>query len=78
MTIRVSEVNKSFGSQKVLDQVSFEIQTGELIGFLGPNGAGKSTLMKIITGYLSADSGNIEINGQQMDTKNIAIRSQIG
>lgn len=78
MTIRVAQVNKLYGSQKVLDQVSFEIGTGELVGFLGPNGAGKSTLMKIITGYLAADGGSVEINGELVETKNIAIRSQIG
>ena len=78
MTIRVSQISKLYGSQKVLDQVSFEIGTGELVGFLGPNGAGKSTLMKIITGYLSAEGGSVEINGQMVETKNVAIRSQIG
>lgn len=78
MTIRISQVNKSYGSQQVLDNVSFEIKTGELVGFLGPNGAGKSTLMKIITGYLSADAGSVEINGELVETKNIAIRSQTG
>ncbi|MBW8334322.1 MAG: gliding motility-associated ABC transporter ATP-binding subunit GldA [Prolixibacteraceae bacterium] len=78
MTIKISEVNKFYGSQKALDQVSFEIGTGELVGFLGPNGAGKSTLMKIITGYLAADSGSVEINGELVETKNTAIRSQIG
>jgi len=78
MTIKVAQVNKLYGSQKVLDQVSFEIGTGELVGFLGPNGAGKSTLMKIITGYLAADGGSVEINGEMVETKNIAIRSQIG
>jgi ABC-2 type transport system ATP-binding protein len=78
MTIRVSQVNKFYGSQQVLDNVSFEIGTGELVGFLGPNGAGKSTLMKIITGYLSADAGAVEINGELVETKNIAIRAQTG
>lgn len=78
MTIRISQVNKSYGSQQVLDNVSFEIKTGELVGFLGPNGAGKSTLMKIITGYLAADAGSVEINGELVETKNIAIRSQTG
>ncbi|MDP2889272.1 MAG: gliding motility-associated ABC transporter ATP-binding subunit GldA [Bacteroidota bacterium] len=78
MTIKISEVNKFYGSQKALDQVSFEIGTGELVGFLGPNGAGKSTLMKIITGYLAADGGSVEINGEMVETKNTAIRSQIG
>lgn len=78
MTIKVLQINKFYGNQKVLDNVSFEIGTGELVGFLGPNGAGKSTMMKIITGYLSADSGSVEINGEMVETKNIAIRSQIG
>lgn len=78
MTIRVAQIDKFYGSQKVLDQVSFEIGTGELIGFLGPNGAGKSTLMKIITGYLAPEGGSVEINGQMVEANNIAIRSQIG
>jgi ABC-2 type transport system ATP-binding protein len=78
MSISVSQVNKQYGTQKALDQVSFEIGTGELVGFLGPNGAGKSTLMKIITGYLSADGGSVVINGETVETKNISIRSQIG
>ena len=78
MTIKIAQVNKFYGSQKALDQVSFEIGTGELVGFLGPNGAGKSTLMKIITGYLSADGGTVTINGETVETKNVAIRSQIG
>lgn len=78
MTIKIEQVSKLYGSQKALDQVSFEIGTGELVGFLGPNGAGKSTLMKIITGYLSSDGGMVTINGQIVETKNVAIRSQIG
>jgi ABC-2 type transport system ATP-binding protein len=78
MTIKISEVSKLYGTQKALDHVSFEIGKGELVGFLGPNGAGKSTLMKIITGFLSTDSGTVEINGDLVETKNISIRSQIG
>ena len=78
MTIKIAQVSKFYGIQKALDQVSFEIGTGELIGFLGPNGAGKSTLMKIITGYLSSDGGTVTINGETVETKNVAIRSQIG
>ena len=78
MTIKIEQVSKLYGSQKALDRVSFEIGTGELVGFLGPNGAGKSTLMKIITGYLSSDGGMVTINGQIVETKNVAIRSQIG
>lgn len=78
MAIRITQVSKFYGTQKALDQVSFEIGTGELVGFLGPNGAGKSTLMKIITGYLAADEGSVEINGELVETRNISIRSQIG
>ena len=78
MTIKITQVSKLYGSQKALDLISFEIGTGELVGFLGPNGAGKSTLMKIITGYLAADGGSVEINGEMVETKNISIRSQIG
>lgn len=78
MTIQISQVSKLYGRQKALDRISFEIGTGELVGFLGPNGAGKSTLMKIITGYLAADEGKVMINGETVETKNVAIRSQIG
>jgi ABC-2 type transport system ATP-binding protein len=78
MTIKIGQVSKFYGSQKALDRVSFEIETGELVGFLGPNGAGKSTLMKILTGYLSSDGGTVTINGETVETKNVAIRSQVG
>jgi ABC-2 type transport system ATP-binding protein len=78
MTIQISQISKNYGIQKALDQVSFEIGTGELVGFLGPNGAGKSTLMKIITGYLASDGGTVAINGEKVETKNVGIRSQIG
>ena len=58
MSITVNNISKHFGSQKALNEISFDISKGEIVGFLGPNGAGKSTLMKILTGYLTADSGN--------------------
>lgn len=78
MTIKVDQINKNYGKQKALDNVSFEIGRGELIGFLGPNGAGKSTLMKIITGYLKADSGLVSINNQIVETENTNVKTQIG
>jgi ABC-2 type transport system ATP-binding protein len=78
MTIKISEVSKFYGTQKALNKVSFEIETGELVGFLGPNGAGKSTMMKIITGYLAADEGYVTINGEKVESNNVGIRSQIG
>lgn len=63
MSLSVSRLSKSFGSQQVLDEVSFEAKAGRILGFLGPNGAGKSTTMKIITGYLSAEGGSVELMG---------------
>jgi ABC-2 type transport system ATP-binding protein len=63
MSVIVSNVTKSYGHQKALDDVSFTIPAGEIVGFIGPNGAGKSTMMKIITGFFSADSGNVSVCG---------------
>ncbi len=57
MSIQVNKISKYYGKQKALDEVSFSIQKGEIVGFLGPNGAGKSTLMKILTGYFQPSSG---------------------
>ncbi len=63
MSIEVAHLTKRFGSQKALDDISFSIQKGEVVGFLGPNGAGKSTLMKVLTTYHKADSGTALVNG---------------
>ena len=63
MSIVVQGVTKYYGEQKALDNVSFEIKTGEIVGFLGPNGAGKSTMMKIITGFIPPSSGKVLVNG---------------
>ncbi|PKB42001.1 protein involved in gliding motility GldA [Cellulophaga sp. RHA19] len=62
MSISVQNISKTFGSQKALDNVSFAINKGEIVGFLGPNGAGKSTLMKVLTTYILADSGEAAVN----------------
>ena len=78
MSIRVSGVTKTFGKQKALDNVSFEVRTGEIVGFLGPNGAGKSTLMKIITGFIPATAGSVFINDEEVGTDNPEIRRKIG
>ena len=78
MSIKVNAISKYFGSQKALDNVSFEIAEGEVVGFLGPNGAGKSTMMKIATGYVHADSGSVEIYGNMMNPENIELRRLIG
>jgi len=78
MSVEIRNITKLFGKQKALDNVSFQINKGELVGFLGPNGAGKSTMMKIITGYLPSDSGQIIIDNQEISSKNIEIRKNIG
>ena len=78
MSIVINGVTKLYGAQKALDNISFEVKTGEIVGFLGPNGAGKSTLMKIITGFIPATSGNVLINGAKVETGNIELKRQIG
>jgi ABC-2 type transport system ATP-binding protein len=78
MSIIVQSVTKLYGEQKALNNVSFEVKTGEIVGFLGPNGAGKSTMMKIITGFIPASSGKVMVNGTDVGTDNPGIRKKIG
>lgn len=78
MSISVQGVTKLYGDQKALNNISFEIKTGEIVGFLGPNGAGKSTMMKIITGFLPASSGKVFVNGLEAGTDNHEVKKQIG
>ncbi|TNF40551.1 MAG: gliding motility-associated ABC transporter ATP-binding subunit GldA [Bacteroidetes bacterium] len=78
MSIEIRQITKLFGKQRALDEVSFSINKGELVGFLGPNGAGKSTLMKIITGFLPPSEGEVVVNGQKVESKNPEIRKNIG
>jgi ABC-2 type transport system ATP-binding protein len=78
MSIVIQGVTKLYGKQKALDNVSFEVKTGEIVGFLGPNGAGKSTMMKIITGFIPASSGKVLVNGLEAGTDNIELKRQIG
>ena len=78
MTIQINNISKFYGSQKALDDITFELKKGELVGFLGPNGAGKSTLMKIITGYLAPNNGLVKINGEIVTPQNHEIRKEIG
>lgn len=78
MSIEVSQVSKSYGSQKALDNVSFSVKKGQIVGFLGPNGAGKSTLMKILTTYLSADSGAAAVGGFDVDKDARSVQKSVG
>lgn len=78
MSIKTHEVTKKYGSQLALNNVSFSISQGEIVGFLGPNGAGKSTMMKIITCYIPPTSGRVEVCGYDVMEKSIEARKCIG
>ena len=78
MSIVVQGVTKLYGEQKALNNISFEVKTGEIVGFIGPNGAGKSTMMKIITGFIPASSGQILVNDREVGTDNLEVRKEIG
>ena len=78
MSISVNNLSKNYGSQKAVNQISFTVNKGEIVGFLGPNGAGKSTTMKMITGYLKADAGDIEVCGIPVLEDSIDTKKKIG
>jgi ABC-2 type transport system ATP-binding protein len=78
MSITISNLTKRYGTQKAIDNISFNAANNEIVGFLGPNGAGKSTTMKIVTGYLRADSGNVMVNGIDVNTNALEVKKQIG
>lgn len=78
MAIEVKGLTKLFGNQKAVDNLSFKTGNAEILGFLGPNGAGKSTTMKMITGYLSPNSGSISVAGINVLADPLAARAQIG
>ena len=78
MSIAVNNISKSFGAQKVLNSISFEIKKGEIVGFLGPNGAGKSTLMKILTTYSPADEGAAFVNSYAVLEEPQHVKKSIG
>lgn len=78
MSIKVSNITKLYGEQKALDNVSFEVNTGEVVGFLGPNGAGKSTMMKIITCFIPQTSGSVSVCGYDVSEQSIEVRRNVG
>jgi len=78
MSIKVKSVTKVYGEQRALDDVSFDIEPGNIIGFLGPNGAGKSTMMKIISCYLPQTEGNVEVCGFDVVENPMAVKSNVG
>lgn len=76
--IEITDIRKSFGDKHAVDGISFTVAEGEIMGFLGPNGAGKSTTLNIITGYLSADSGVVKIDGTDILSDPIKAKKDIG
>lgn len=78
MSIEVRNITKLFGTQKALDNVSFSVDSGTIVGFLGPNGAGKSTLMKIITGLIAPTSGSVLVDGINVAEESQKVRQLIG
>lgn len=78
MSIKVSALSKSYGTQKALDSITFSVKKGEIVGFLGPNGAGKSTLMKILTTYINADSGTASVNEYDVSTQEKLVQKSVG
>ncbi|MFA6924017.1 MAG: gliding motility-associated ABC transporter ATP-binding subunit GldA [Bacteroidales bacterium] len=78
MSIKVNSITKIFGTQKALDNVSFEVKAGEVVGFLGPNGAGKSTMMKIITCFIPQNSGAVSVCGFDIIDEPIEVRRKVG
>jgi len=78
MDIKIENLTKTFGGQRAVDSISFEVKTGEILGFLGPNGAGKTTCMRMITNYLIPDEGSIFIGGKSLLDHTEELKSHIG
>ena len=78
MSIKVNNITKLYGEQKALDDISFEVNSGEIVGFLGPNGAGKSTMMKILTCFIPQTSGTASVCGFDVSEESIQVRKQVG
>jgi ABC-2 type transport system ATP-binding protein len=78
MSITVRNLTKVYGEQKAIDDLSFDVKTGEILGFLGPNGAGKTTTMKILTCYMPPSSGSVEVDGLNIFDHSLEVRKKIG
>ena len=78
MSIEIKDLVKIYGEQRAVDGISFKVGKGEIVGFLGPNGAGKSTTMKIITGYLGQDGGEVSVCGIPVKERPLETRKKIG
>ena len=78
MSIVLKDLTKTYGSQRAIDNISFSVDSGEIVGFLGPNGAGKSTTMKILCGYIPQTSGMAQIMGMEVSKDPIGVKKRIG
>src|SRR5215831_794289 len=78
MSIEVKNLLKVYSEQKAINNISFKVNNGEIVGFLGPNGAGKSTTMKIITGYLRPTSGDAYVSGVNVSEDPLTVKKKIG
>jgi len=78
MSLVVNTLCKNYGHQVAVNEVSFELKPGEIVGFLGANGAGKSTTLKMLAGFLEADKGSIVLNGERINQNATAVKKQIG
>lgn len=78
MAIAVRNLTKFYGNEKAVNDISFDVKTGEILGFLGPNGAGKTTTMKIITCYMPPSSGSVEVEGMDIAQHSLEVRKKIG
>ncbi len=78
MSVLVDSITKYYGSQKALDEVTFQVNPGQVVGFLGPNGAGKSTMMKIITCFLPPSSGTVSVDGFDVREEPVEVRKRVG
>jgi len=78
MSLVVNTLCKNYGPQVAVNEVSFELKPGEIVGFLGPNGAGKSTTLKMLAGFLEPDKGSIVLNGERIHQNALAVKKQIG
>jgi ABC-2 type transport system ATP-binding protein len=78
MSIKVNNITKLYGEQAALNNISFEVNTGEIVGFLGPNGAGKSTMMKILTCFVPQTSGTASVYGFDVSEESLEVRRHVG
>ena len=78
MLLEIKNISKSYGAQRVLCAINQTFDAGRIVGLLGPNGAGKSTLMKIVTGYIAADEGEVLIDGKRVSVDDVATKRLVG